>query len=142
LELAVRAPGWQLAAARLAAALPFAVSIPTGLQSSSLSHDPEVVRAYDADPYVRGKITPRLLVDVIDAGQWALARAGELGVPVLLLHGDADEITSHGASQRFARAAGPQVTFRSWPGGFHELHNEPERAEVLAVITDWLASKV
>jgi alpha-beta hydrolase superfamily lysophospholipase len=101
-----------------------------------------VVKAYDADPLVRGKITPRLLINVLDAGQWALAHAGELTVPLLLLHGDADPITSFGASQRFAMAANHVVAFRAWPGGYHELHNEPEKAEVLTVITDWLGTRV
>ena len=142
LELAVKPPAWQFTAARLAAALPLAVAIPTGMDPAGISHDPAVVKAYVADPCVKGKITPRLLVSVLEAGQWALARAGELSVPLLLLHGDADQITAHGASQRFAQAAGSLVTFRTWPGGFHELHNEPEKAEVLKVITDWLADKV
>jgi alpha-beta hydrolase superfamily lysophospholipase len=142
LELAVRAPGWQLAAARLVAALPFAVALPTGMDPDGISHDPAVVKAYLADPCVKGKITPRLLVNVLDAGQWALAHAGGLEVPLLLMHGDSDQITSHGASQRFARDAGAGVTFRSWPGAFHELHNEPEKAEVLAAITGWLGSRL
>ena len=142
LELAVRAPGWQLAAARVAAALPVAVAIPTGMDPAGISHDASVVKAYLADPCVKGKITPRLLVSVLDAGQWALAHAGELSVPLLLMHGDSDQITAHGASQRFAKAAGAGVTLRSWPGAFHELHNEPEKAEVLKAITGWLAARV
>ena len=142
LELAVRAPAVQLAAARLAAALPFKLALPTGMDPAGISHDPAVVAAYVADPCVKGKITPRLLVGVLDAGQWALAHAAELEVPLLLLHGDSDQITAHGASRRFAAAAGPLATFRSWPGGFHELHNEPEKAEVLKVITDWLGERV
>jgi alpha-beta hydrolase superfamily lysophospholipase len=142
LELAVRAPAVQLAAARLAAKLPFTLALPTGMDPAGISHDPAVVAAYLADPCVKGKITPRLLVGVLDAGQWALAHAAELAVPLLILHGDADQITAHGASRRFAEAAGPLATFRSWPGGFHELHNEPEKAEVLKVITDWLAARI
>jgi alpha-beta hydrolase superfamily lysophospholipase len=142
LELAVKAPAWKLAAARLAARLPGALALPTGMDPGGLSHDPAVVKAYLADPCVKGKITPRLLVSVLDAGQWALQQAGQLSVPLLLLHGDSDQITSHGASQRFARAAGPLAVFRTWPGGFHELHNEPEQATVLEVITGWLAGQV
>jgi alpha-beta hydrolase superfamily lysophospholipase len=142
LELAVTPPGWQLAAARVAARLLGGVALPTGMDAAGISHDPEVVRAYQADPLVGGKITPKLLVHVLDAGQWALQHAGELKVPLLLLHGDSDQITSFGASQRFARSAGPLVTFRGWPGGFHELHNEPERVQVLKVITDWLGARV
>ncbi len=142
LELAVTPPGWQVAAARVAARLLGGVSLPTGMNSGAISRDPEVVKAYQADPMVRGKITPKLLVHVLDAGAWAIEHAGELTVPTLILHGDSDEITSEGASRRFAEAAGPLATFRSWPGGFHELHNEPEKAEVLKVITDWVAARV
>jgi len=142
LELAVTPPGWQVAAARVAAKLIGGVALPTGMDAEGISHDPEVVKAYKADPYVGGKITPKLLVHVLDAGQWALEHAGELSVPLLLMHGDSDQITSVGASQRFARTAGKLVTYRCWPGGFHELHNEPEKAEVLKVITDWLAARV
>jgi alpha-beta hydrolase superfamily lysophospholipase len=126
----------------VAALLIGGVALPTGMDPAGISRDPEVVKAYVADPFVKGKITPRLLVEVLDAGQWALAHAGGLEVPLLLMHGDSDQITSHGASQRFARDAGAGVTFRSWPGAFHELHNEPEKAEVFAAITGWLGSRL
>jgi alpha-beta hydrolase superfamily lysophospholipase len=142
LELAVRPPAWQATAVRVAAALIGGVALPTGMDPAGISRDPEVVRAYVADPFVKGKITPRLLVEVLDAGQWALAHAAELTGPVLLLHGGSDQVTSEGASRRFAAAAGPRVTYRAWPDAFHELHNEPEKAEVLKVITDWLAARL
>lgn len=141
LELAMKAPALKVAAARLAARLPLRAALPTGMDPKGICRDPAVVEAYLADPCVKGVITPRLLVCAMDAGQWALDHAGELKVPLLLLHGDADPITSHAASQRFARAAGPRATFRSWPGGFHELHNEPDKAEVLKVIIDWLGAR-
>ena len=142
LELAVKPPAWQVAAARVASLFLGGVALPTGMDANGISRDPAVVQAYQADPFVGGKITPRLLVQALDAGQWALAHASELQVPLLLLHGGSDQITSHGATQRFARAAGPLVTFRTWPDSFHELHNEPDKAEVLEAITGWLGARV
>ena len=95
----VRAPpAWQLALAGLAAKVVPGLALPTGLDASGISRDPMVVRAYQADPYVRGRITPRLLTGVLQAGQWALEHAGALGVPLLLMHGEADRITSLDAS--------------------------------------------
>jgi alpha-beta hydrolase superfamily lysophospholipase len=138
LELAKAPPAWQAGAARVASRLLGGVALPTGLESAALSRDPAVVAAYDADPFVQGKITPRLLVSVLDAGQWALAHAAEWTLPLLLLHGDADRITSFDASRRFAEAAGGDVTFHAWPGGYHELHNDPDKAEVLKEIVAWL----
>ena len=29
-------------------------------------------------------------------------------------------------------------TIRIWPGLYHEIFNEPEKAEVMGVLTDWL----
>lgn len=142
LELAVTPPAWQLALAGLAAKVVPGLALPTGLDASGISRDPMVVRAYQADPYVRGRITPRLLTGVLQAGQWALEHAGALGVPLLLMHGEADRITSLDASRRFAARAGGLVTLRTWPGAFHELHNEPERAVVLQEVVAWLAARV
>ena len=138
LELAVTPPAWQLAAAGLAARLVPGLALPTGMDAGGISRDPAVVRAYLADPYVRGRITPRLLTGVLEAGRWALEHAGELGVPLLLLHGEADRVTSCPASARVAERAGGRVTFRTWPGAYHELHHEPEKAEVLQVVVRWL----
>jgi alpha-beta hydrolase superfamily lysophospholipase len=141
LELAKAPPAWQAAAARVASRLLGGVALPTGLDSAAISRDPAVVKAYDADPFLQGKITPRLLVSVLDAGQWALAHAGEWKLPLLLLHGDADRITSFDASRRFAEAAQGDVTFHGWPGGYHELHNDLDKAEVLKEIVAWLGKR-
>jgi alpha-beta hydrolase superfamily lysophospholipase len=46
-------------------------------------------------------------------------------------------------SAAFAAAAPRDVvTAREWPGLFHEIFNEPEQAEVLNVMDDWLATAV
>ena len=58
------------------------------------------------------------------------------------MHGGVDRVTDPGASARFARTAGPNCTFRSFAGLFHELHNEPERAEVLDAIVAWLEGRL
>jgi alpha-beta hydrolase superfamily lysophospholipase len=57
---------------------------------------------------------------------------------MLLMHGSGDQITSAPGSQEFAQKAGKLVTLRIWDGLYHELHNEPEKAEVLKVMVDWL----
>jgi alpha-beta hydrolase superfamily lysophospholipase len=55
------------------------------------------------------------------------------------MHGTGDQITSCDASQAFADAAGPQATFKTWDGAFHELHNETNRGEVMAFAHTWMA---
>jgi len=110
----------------------------SGLETAALSHDPAVVEAYENDPLVHDKISARLFVSTYDSGLWALEHAAEFPLPLLLMHGTADRLTSAEASRQFAEAGGKQVTLKLWDGWYHEVHNEPEKAEVFKLMTDWL----
>lgn len=57
------------------------------------------------------------------------------------MHGDADSIVSAGASAEFALRAGNCCTLKIWPGLYHELHNEPEKDQVLSNLLGWLDKK-
>ena len=110
----------------------------SGLDTNGLSHDAEVVRLYDNDPLGHDKISARLFVGMYEAGLWALDHATELALPLLLMHGGADPITSAEASRQFADKAGSHVTLRIWDGLYHEIHNEFEQAEVFKFMIEWL----
>jgi len=110
----------------------------SGLETAALSHDPAVVEAYENDPLVHDKISTRLFVSTYDSGLWALGHAAEFPLPLLLMHGTADRLTSAEASRQFAEAGGKQVTLKLWEGWYHEIHNEPENTQVFKVMTDWL----
>jgi alpha-beta hydrolase superfamily lysophospholipase len=67
------------------------------------------------------------------------ARAGELRLPLLLMHGDADSMTAVEGSQRLAAAVGDaHCALRIYPGLYHEIFNEPEQQQVFADLLDWL----
>lgn len=111
------------------------------LDADAISRDKEEVRKYIADPYNHGRITAGLFFGMHKAGKWALAHANELKTPLLIMHGTADRLTSYEASKEFSEKASDQfLTFKSWEGYYHELHNEPEpdRTEVLNYIIKWL----
>lgn len=111
---------------------------PSGLDTKGLSHDVEVVRLYDNDPLNHNKVSARLFVGMYESGLWALEHASEFSLPLLLMHGGADPITSAAASRQFAGQAGENVTLSIWDGLYHEIHNEPEQAEVFRVMVEWL----
>jgi alpha-beta hydrolase superfamily lysophospholipase len=114
----------------------------SGLDTRALSHDPEVVNAYENDPLVHDKISARLFLNVFESGLWALDHAAEIPLPLLLMHGGADRITSLEASRQFAASAGDKVTLRIWDGLYHEIHNEPEQGEVFTVMIDWMNTQL
>jgi len=114
----------------------------SGLETAALSHDPVVVKAYENDPLVHDKISARMFVSTYDSGLWALEHASEFPLPLLLMHGTADRLTSAEASRHFGEAGGKQVTLKLWDGWYHEIHNEPEKVQVFKVMTDWLAARL
>jgi alpha-beta hydrolase superfamily lysophospholipase len=138
LRLALAPSPAKLALARATGHLLPTFTQSNGLNPADLSRDPEVVRAYESDPLVHGRISSRLAVSVLDAGEWALAHAAEFALPLLITHGSADRITSAEASREFARHVSGDSTFRLWEGFYHETHNEPEKAQVLGFMADWL----
>jgi acylglycerol lipase len=133
-------PATQLTMAKVMNKLQPTMQMPNGLALDNLARDPEVIRAYKSDPLVHGKISVRLAVGTLQAGEWALAHAAEFPLPLLLVHGSADELTSAAATQEFAGKVRGDCTLKIWDGFYHETHNEPEKAEVLKFMIDWLWS--
>lgn len=114
---------------------------PSGLNTGHLSHDPEVVAGYNADPLVHGKISVSLFYSAMKAAENALSNAQDLSVPLLLMHGSDDQICSPEGSREFASKT-KLAELKIWDGGYHELHNEPFRHEVFNYITGWINKRL
>jgi alpha-beta hydrolase superfamily lysophospholipase len=140
LRLAFQPPAWKLRMAELLKHIAPAMSQSTGLDVTALSRDPEVIRRYEADPLVHGKITVSFFSAVHAAGEAIIPRASELGVPALLMHGGADRITSAAGSAAFVAASAGKATLEIWEGFFHEIHNEPGWKRVAAFVLAWIAA--
>jgi len=110
------------------------------LQLEAVSRDPAVVQAYMADPYCApGRVKARMGSAYLQALRPARERLGALRLPLLALHGAADRIAPPSGSQLlYDRASADDKTLRLYPHLYHEIHNEPEQAEVLGEIVDWL----
>ncbi|MFZ7102018.1 MAG: lysophospholipase [Peptococcaceae bacterium] len=110
-----------------------------GISARALSHDLQVVEEYQRDPFVHNKISVRLFFEAFRAGHWALDHHQEFSLPLLLMHGTEDGITSPQSSEDFAEGIS-QCTLRLWPGQFHELHHEFIKEEFYKFIVSWLDS--
>jgi alpha-beta hydrolase superfamily lysophospholipase len=141
LRLAFEPPRWKVAIARAMDRVYPALLQDTGEDYTVLSRDPRVGQAYAADPLRHGKMSARMFNGLYSAGLWALDHAAEFPLPLLLMHGGADQLTSPAASREFA-AKLPGCTFKIWDGLYHEIHNEPEQDQVLATIVGWLDERV
>lgn len=111
------------------------------ISTERLTTDLEMAERIRTDKLGHGVITAKFFFGVRRAGVWAIQHAHNLSIPVLLMHGGDDKVTSIQASRQFAKNAGDRCLFLEWPGYKHELHNEKEREAVFAFIRRWLAEK-
>ncbi len=115
------------------------MKLSNGLDRSGLSRDPNVEKVYSADPLVHGFISARLALDMLNNGQWIIAHANELALPLLLMQGSADRLVNPPSTAQFAASVKrPDFTFKMWDGFYHELHNEPEKDQVIQMMVDFL----
>ncbi len=110
---------------------------PSGLNANHISHDKSVVEKYRSDPMVHDKISVGVFDGAMTAAKYSLAHASELNIPVLLLHGSDDMITSPEGSREFAGKSN-LVQLKIWDGGYHELHNELFKEDVFKYIMSWI----
>lgn len=114
------------------------------LNAHGVSRDPEVVRKYIEDPLVfHGKMSARMVRELFSGMSAIQASAASITLPMLILHGDADVMTSPEGSRFFYEQIGSRdKTLKIYPGLYHEIFNEPERAAVLALILDWCDTRL
>lgn len=113
------------------------------LDLDKLTRDRAMLKAYvEDDPLYQRRITPRLAAEVIAAIGETRRCAGELRVPLLVLHGTADTVTSPAGSRSFVEAAGvADKTFKAYDGALHNLFVETNRDEVFDDIAAWIAAR-
>jgi len=111
---------------------------PSGLIPEQISQDKDIVTAYLTDNHVHDRISVSLFNGAMSAATHSLDNSHNLKVPLLLMHGKDDLITSPEGSCEFA-AGTDFAELKIWEGGYHELHNEPFKHEVFQYIINWIS---
>jgi alpha-beta hydrolase superfamily lysophospholipase len=111
-----------------------------GLPASTISRDPDVVKAYEDDPLIfNDAIPPETMTRAAEAIQWATESIPNINIPVLLLHGTDDVLTSiEGANMVHAQLVVTDKTLKVYEGLYHEVLNEPEKDQVISDVIEWL----
>jgi len=141
----VKVPAVQAAAAKIVARFLPRLTQSNKLNAADLSHDPETVRAYQADPLVHDRVSTGWFVSFLATADQCLARAGELTLPLLVIQGTEDRMVSpEGSRLFFDRAGGSQKTIKLFGGLYHETMNElpRDRAVVLETLAGWIRERL
>jgi alpha-beta hydrolase superfamily lysophospholipase len=117
-----------------------------GVKPEFISHDPLVVRKYQADPLVHAMISARLARFIATAGPATVAAASTWTIPTLLMYAGADRLVNPAGSRAFAEAAAGNgaaqvVTVRCFDELYHEIFNEVDAAPVFASLKSWLDAR-
>ncbi|MGE5198985.1 MAG: lysophospholipase [Rhodospirillaceae bacterium] len=119
-----------------------ALPIDPKLDLSRLTRDAGLQRAYVADPLYQRRVTPRIAAELLKAIAETRSRAAGFRVPLLILHGTADTLTSpSGSAEFFARAGVADKTYRRYEGAYHNLFVETNREEIYDDMAAWIDAR-
>jgi alpha-beta hydrolase superfamily lysophospholipase len=118
------------------------ILVRSDLDTMGLSRNPKIGEAYLKDPLVHNRLSPKLFFAIEKNGAKASHSIYKINIPLLVMHGTADIITSFRQTRAFVLHAGSRTLFKEWPGCQHELHNEICADEIFAFLVCWLNRQV
>jgi len=141
LRLAFQPPTWKLFMGKILQKIAPSITMPSELEASGISRIEAEVKKYLNDPLIHDKISPNFSLTFIESGTWAIQNASKLKTPMYLLHGTGDKIIDYKGTQEFANNTN-KATLKLYKDGYHELHNDLCKEEMLQDVVNWLHSQV
>jgi len=137
LKLAFQPPSWKLAIGKVLQKIAPSITMGNELETSAISRDKTEVQKYIDDPLVHNKISANYSLTFMKKGIWAIENASKLTIPILIVHGTGDRLISHKASEEFVKNANNKATIKLFENGFHELHHDTCKEEMLETVLNW-----
>lgn len=104
-----------------------------------LSHNQNIVKSYIEDPLVVKKPTARLLYELILAAQVLWRYIDRINKPLLLLHGEKDQVVPSKASiEVYNKVKSVEKELKIYKDLYHEILNEHNWREIIKDIVDWI----
>ncbi len=141
LRIAFEPPQWKMAFGKIIDKILPSLTMPSDLDVTAISRDEDEIAAYQLDPLVHDRVSTGYSLEIMKNGEWAIEHANELKLPMLLLHGTSDRLTSSVASEEFANKSG-QVQLILFENAYHELHHDLDKDKVLEKIISWIKDKL
>jgi len=110
----------------------------TGLNPEDMTHDKPILQKTYEDEYMHNKIGVRLYFSIEESGEAILKNKHKINIPLLIMHGNKDKVTSVQATKKLAKNTSKLTHLKIWDNDYHELFNEVNREEVISYMIDWL----
>jgi len=137
LKLAFKPPAWKITLGKFMQKIAPSITLNNELDSNDISRDVIEVQKYNNDPLIHDKVSPNFSLTFIETGKWAIENANQLKAPLFIAHGSGDKIIDYKGSVEFSNNS-EKTTHKIYENGYHELHNDLCKEEVLFDIVYWL----
>src|SRR5439155_18576890 len=107
-----------------------------------LTHDPERIASYDADPLITRPIAVNILLQLYEAGARVVTDARAITSPTQLLISGVDWVVDPTVQHRFYERLGTPTKERHvLPGFFHDTLGEKDRALAIGKARDFILAR-
>jgi len=141
LKLAFEPPAWKMFFGKILQKIAPSVTLGNEINPETISRNNKEVIKYETDKLVHNKISPNYSLKIIETGTWAIENANKLKTPMFIVHGTGDKIISHLGSKEFSVNTS-FATLHLIEDGYHELHNDTCKKELLKLVTNWATEQV
>jgi alpha-beta hydrolase superfamily lysophospholipase/SAM-dependent methyltransferase len=112
------------------------------VKAKFLTHDPERIASYDADPLITRAISVKILLGLYEAADRVVADARAITIPTQLLVSGSDWVVHHGPQHAFYVNLGTPLKERHvLPGFFHDTLGERDRASAIAHVRRFVTER-
>lgn len=98
------------------------------VKAKFLTHDPDRIASYEADPLIARPIASHILLGLYEAAERVVADAAAITIPTQVLISGADWVVHQAPQRRFAKRLGSLVKeVHELPGFYHDTLGEKDR---------------
>ena len=106
-----------------------------------LTHDAAQAASYAEDPLISRNIATNILIDLHDTATRLMKDAAAIRTPLLLLSAGSDWVVKNSAQRAFFNRVGSSTKrMESFPGFYHAILHERDRARPIAAIREFIAT--
>jgi alpha-beta hydrolase superfamily lysophospholipase len=112
------------------------------VKAKFLTHDPERIASFDADPLITRDISANILLALYETAERVVADANAITVPLQLLISGSDFVVHHGPQHDFFVRLGSTIKERHvLPGFFHDTLGERDREIALKLVRTFINAR-
>jgi alpha-beta hydrolase superfamily lysophospholipase len=112
------------------------------VKSKFLTHDPELIASFDADPLITRDISVNILLELYEAAERVVADAQAITVPLQLLISGSDFVVHHQPQHDFFNRLGSTIKERHvLPGFYHDTLGEKDRASAVKLARAFIETR-